>query len=49
MFARFVHIGDDERKLHDPFKELQILEDLFDAASLRRRISEIVSASAPFA
>jgi hypothetical protein len=32
MFARFVHMGDDEKKLHDPFKEFQILEDLFDAA-----------------
>jgi SMODS and SLOG-associating 2TM effector domain len=40
MFARFVHMGDDEKKMHDPFKEFQILEDLFDAAKKDQRDSK---------
>jgi hypothetical protein len=40
MFARFVHMGDAEKKMHDPFKEFQILEDLFDAAKKDQRDSK---------
>jgi hypothetical protein len=42
MFARYVHMGDDDKKLHDPFKEFQFLEDLYDAAKKDQQASKCI-------
>lgn len=43
MFARFVHMGADDQKLHDPFKEFQFLEALYDAAKKDQQASKCIS------
>jgi hypothetical protein len=40
MFARFVHMEIKDRNVHDPFKEFQLCEDLFDAAKRDQQASK---------
>jgi hypothetical protein len=40
MFARFVYMDIKEKKVHDPFKEFLLCEDLFDAAKRDQQASK---------
>jgi SMODS and SLOG-associating 2TM effector domain len=41
MFARFVHMNLKDQDMHDPFKEAQLCEDLFDAAKRDQQASKL--------
>jgi len=40
LFSRYVHMPDDYQKLHDPFKEFEACQSLFDAAKWDQQTSK---------
>jgi len=47
MFARYVHMSADDQKLHDPFKEFELCQGLYDAAKWDQQASKSLYLSPP--